>query len=191
MSLTDKESKRPKSAQTSGATAPKPAESQPVEALPADLQSQLEQKTKEAQDNYDRLLRLAAELENLKKRQERERADLLQFANENLIKELLPVLDNLERALEHGRQGDCPSPFLEGLDLVLKDFLKALGRFGVTPLVAVGQPFDPAFHHAVMEEEAPEVANQTVIKELQKGYLLNGRLLRPAMVAVARNLQKD
>ncbi len=162
-------------------------------APPADmpqLQHQLEEKTKEAQENYERYLRLAAETENLKKRLEREKADLLQFANESLIKELLPVVDHLELALEHGRQAATPAPFLEGLELVQQGFLKALGRFGVTPLVAVGQQFDPAYHNAVMQESAPEVSDRTVLKELQKGYLLHGRLLRPAMVVVARNTQE-
>lgn len=160
------------------------------EGAALDLQSQLAAKTKEAEEHYDRLLRLAAEMENLKKRQERERAELLQFANEPLIKELLPVVDHLELALEHGRQGEAPGAFLEGLELVHQGLLKALARFGVTPLSSVGQPFDPAFHNAVMEEENPELAAQTVIKELQKGYLLHNRLLRPAMVVVARNTQK-
>ncbi len=118
---------------------------------------------------------------------EREKSELLQFANENLIKELLPVVDNLELALEHGRQAETPAPFLEGIELVHQGFLKALARFGVTPLVSQGQPFDPAFHNAVMQEVAPEVPDCTVLKELQKGYLMNNRLLRPAMVAVARN----
>ena len=139
----------------------------------AQLQQQLEEKTKEAQENFDRALRLAAEMENLKKRLEREKADLLQFANENLIKELLPVVDNLELALEHGRQAETPAPFLEGIELVHQGFLKALARFGVTPLVAVGQPFDPAYHNAVMQEAAPEVPDCTVLKELQKGYLMH------------------
>ena len=129
-------------------------------------------------------------MENLKKRLEREKADLLQFANENLIKELLPVVDNLELALDHGRQAETPAPFLEGIDLVHQGFLKALARFGVTPIVAVGQPFDPNFHNAVMQEIAPEVPDCTVLKELQKGYLLQNRLLRPAMVVVARNTQE-
>jgi molecular chaperone GrpE len=153
----------------------------------AQLQRQLEEKTKEAQENYDRYLRLAAEMENLKKRAEREKADLLQFANENLIKELLPVVDNLELALQHGRQAETPAPFLEGLEMVHQGFLKALARFGVTPLEAVGQAFDPAFHNAVMQEAAPEAPDCSVLKELQKGYLINQRLLRPAMVVVARN----
>jgi molecular chaperone GrpE len=159
---------------------------------PADierLQQQLEEKTKEAQENHDRLLRLAADMENLKKRLEREKADLLQFANENLIKELLPVVDNLELALEHGRQSETPAPFLEGIELVHQGFLTALARFGVTPLQVVGQQFDPAFHNAVMQEIAPEVPDCTVLKQLQKGYLLQNRLLRPAMVVVARNTQ--
>lgn len=155
---------------------------------PEEVQKQLEEKTKEAQDNYDQLLRCAAEMENLKKRLERQRAELVQFANENLCKELLPVLDNLERALDHGRQFEAPEPMLEGLELVHQNFLKTLDKFGVTPIESVGQQFDPAFHHAVMEEEAPELADQTVTKELQKGYLMQTRLLRPAMVVVSRNL---
>lgn len=154
---------------------------------PEDLQNLLIQKTREAEEQRERVLRLAAELENLKKRQERELADLRQFANENVIKELLPVLDNLERALEHGCQGEAPPALMEGLELVNQDFCKVLARFGVTRLEAVGQKFDPAFHHAVMEEEAPEANDQTVLRELQRGYLLQNRLLRPAMVVVSRH----
>jgi len=162
----------------------------PPEELPTDpeeLQNLVVQKTQEAKENYDRVLRLAAELDNLRKRQERELSEVRQFANENLLRELLPVLDNLERALEHGRQNETPEALMEGLDLVHQDFLKVLGRFGITPLDSVGERFNPTYHHAVMEEEAPEVEDQTVLKELQKGYLLQNRLLRPAMVVVSRN----
>jgi len=148
---------------------------------------QLEEKTQEAQQNYERMLRLAAEVENLKKRQERERTDLVQFANESLIKELLPVVDNLELALEHGRQQDAPPALLEGVEMVLRGFLQALAKFGVSQIKALGEKFDPAFHNAVMQQENSEVEDQTVIQELQKGYLLQNRLLRPAMVVVARN----
>ncbi len=155
-----------------------------------DLQAQLAQKTKEAQENYDRYLRLAAEMENLKKRREREKADLLLFSNENLIKELLPVVDNLELALAHGREQDAPPALLEGLELVQQGFLKALERFGVTPITSLGEAFDPAFHNAVQEVENPEAKDCSVTQELQKGYLLHKRLLRPAMVVVARNPQK-
>jgi molecular chaperone GrpE len=157
----------------------------------AELRHQLEEKTKEAEENYARLLRLAADMENLKKRQERERADLLQFANENLVKELLPVVDNLERALEHGRQLKAPKALLDGIEMVHHGFLKALDRFGVTAHDSLGRQFDPAFHNAMMQEEAPDVPDGSVIKELQKGYLMHQRLLRPAMVVVARTNQNE
>ena len=165
----------------------------PSEELPTDpeeLKNLLIEKSQEAKENYDRFLRLAAEVENFKKRQEREISEVRQFANENLIKELLPVLDNLERALEHSRQSEAPEALMEGLELVNQDFLKVLGRFGITPLNSVGERFDPTYHHAVMEEEAPEVEDQTVLKELQKGYLMQNRLLRPAMVVVSKNTEK-
>ena len=174
---------------TTGAkNAPEP-EAAPVLEVAVGPEPQPE-KTPDSQEYYERLLRCAAEIENLKKRQEKEKAELLQFANENLIKELLPVVDNLERALEHGRQLDAPPPLLEGLELVQQGFLKALTRFGVTPIACVGQNFDPAFHNAVMQEENTEVEDLTILKELQKGYLLQSRLLRPAMVVVAKNTQK-
>lgn len=164
------------------------------EAVPAmesaEAQEPQAEKPTEAQDYYERLLRCVAEMDNLKKRLEKEKAELLQFANENLIKELLPVVDNLDRALEHGRQLDAPPPLMEGLELVHQGFLKALTRFGVTPIDCVGQPFDPAFHNAVMQEETTEVPDCIILKELQKGYLLQSRLLRPAMVAVAKNTKK-
>jgi len=157
----------------------------------AELHQKLEEKTKEAEENYTRLLRLAADMENLKKRQERERSELLHFANENLVKELLPVVDNLERALEHGRQLKAPKALLEGIEMVHHAFLKALDRFGVTAHDSLGQQFDPAFHNAMMQEEAPDVPDGSVIKELQKGYLMHQRLLRPAMVVVARTNQNE
>jgi molecular chaperone GrpE len=157
----------------------------------AELHQKLAEKTEEAEENYTRLLRLAADMENLRKRQERERAELLQFANENLIKELLPVVDNLERALDHGRQLEAPKALLEGIEMVHHGFLKVLDRFGVTAHDSLGRQFDPAFHNAMMQEEAPDVPDGSVIKELQKGYLMNQRLLRPAMVVVARNTQNE
>ncbi len=191
MAFTDKRGEPPKTIKINPEAheeaKPETAPASETEAGISQLQQQLAEKTQEAQENYDRLLRCAAEMENLKKRQEKERADLMQFANENLCKELLPVLDNLERALEHGRQFEAPPALLEGIELVYQNFLKSLEKFGVTPLDSIGRLFDPAFHHAVMEEEVPELADQTVTKELQKGYLMQNRLLRPAMVVVSRN----
>jgi molecular chaperone GrpE len=190
MSLSKDKGKRPKASAAPG-VAPEPEPlTAPAVGEAADLPSQLAQKTKEAEEHYDRLLRVAAEMENLKKRQEKDRAELLQFANESLIKELLPIVDNLELALEHGHQQEAPAPLLAGLELVHQGFLKVLDRFGVTSLSSLGQKFDPAYHYAVMEEEDPEAEDRTVIKEMQKGYLMHNRLLRPAMVVVARNPQK-
>ena len=181
---------QPEGAAPEAPVSPEAAAAAAPPAETAQLQQQLAEQTKAAQENLDRALRLAAEMENLKKRLEREKAELLQFANESLIKELLPVVDNLELALEHGRQAETPASFLEGIELVHQGFLKALARFGVTPLAAVGQPFDPAYHNAVMQQAAPEVPDCSVLKELQKGYLMHQRLLRPAMVVVARNTQE-
>ncbi len=186
MSLSKDKGKKIEETAATGAPTPESAPA-PEAAEAPELQAE---KKPEAQEYYERLLRCAAEMENLKKRQEKEKAELLQFANENLIKELLPVVDNLERALEHGRQLDAPPPLMEGLELVYQGFLKALTRFGVTPILSVGQPFDPAFHNAVMQEETTKVEDCSILKELQKGYLLQNRLLRPAMVVVARNTQK-
>jgi molecular chaperone GrpE len=151
-----------------------------------ELLLQLEEKTQEAKENYERILRLAAELENLKKRQEKERTDLVMYANESIIKELLPVVDSLEMALSHGRQQENPPALMEGIENVLKGFQAALAKFGVSPINARGEKFDPAFHNAVMQQESSEAEDQTIIQELQKGYLLNNRLLRPTMVVVAR-----
>jgi molecular chaperone GrpE len=182
MSLSkDKEEKIKVTIAAEEAPQPEPAPESP------EAPEQQEDAVKEAKENYERFLRCVAEMENLKKRLEKEKADLLQFANENLIKELLPVVDNLERALEHGRQLDAPAPLMEGLELVQQGFLRALTRFGVSAIECLGQPFDPAFHNAVMQEETTEVPDCTIMKELQKGYLLQSRLLRPAMVVVARN----
>lgn len=152
------------------------------------------QEVKELKEQYeaehDRLLRLAAEMENYKKRQERERAELKDFAIEGLVKEILPVLDSLELALEHGRQQATLEAILKGVENVRKALASALGKFGVTPIHALGEKFDPAFHNAVMQRDDPTVEDQTVIQELQKGYLLKNRLLRPAMVVVARQPQE-
>ncbi|MBM4286239.1 MAG: nucleotide exchange factor GrpE [Deltaproteobacteria bacterium] len=191
MSQADNPGTTPRAAAPADPEAPEEQQHQQAPGEAVEAADLLTEKTREAQENYEKYLRLAAELDNLKKRQERERSELVQFANENLLKELLPVLDNLERALEHGSNFDAPEGLLEGLELVQQDFLKVLARFGVSPVDCVGQPFNPAFHHAVMEEEAPEAPDHTVLKELQRGYLLHTRLLRPAMVVVSRNPQSS
>ncbi len=149
------------------------------------LEAQLEAKKKEAQDNYDRFLRLSAEFENFKKRMEKEKNDAYKFGTENLIKEMLPVLDNLERAIDHGEAKDAQG-LLEGVDMTLKGFLTALEKIGVSPVDASGKEFDPNLHEAVMVQEDAHHPAGTVLTQLQKGYALHGRLLRPAMVVVSK-----
>jgi molecular chaperone GrpE len=141
----------------------------------------------EAADYYDRLLRLSAEFENYKKRSSRELTDFRKFANEQIIKDLLGVIDNLERALASAadQEGNAGS-IAEGVELTLKEILKILERNGVTAIAAEGETFDPTYHQAVMQQETPDKPPNTVIQELQKGYLLHNRLLRPSMVAVSK-----
>ena len=149
------------------------------------LKAQVEEKTKLAGENYDRLLRAQAELENYKKRVEREKSSLVKYGNEDIIKAILPVIDNLERALEHP-QGENPDGLTEGIKITLSQFFQVLEKFGVTPIASVGEPFDPSKHEAMMQVELADHKPNTVVSELQRGYFLNDRLLRPAMVSVAQ-----
>jgi len=150
------------------------------------LQQQLELKEQEAKSNYDRFLRQAAELENFKKRIARERDEAIRFANEYLIKDLLPVIDNLERAVVHAKGGDSGKPLVEGVEMVLKGFFDVLTRHGVVQVSAVGQPFDPVKHEAMAQMESDKQLPNTVMEEHHKGYLLHDRLLRPALVSIAK-----
>lgn len=150
------------------------------------LKSALEAKTREAEDNYDRFLRSCADLENYRKRCEREKADAIAFANENLITDILPVIDNFDRALEHAQSADALSSLREGVKLTIEQGLAALGRYGLVEIKAEGERFDPVFHHAISHDEGDGVGDDVVVKVLQKGYTLKGRLLRPAMVAVSK-----
>jgi molecular chaperone GrpE len=136
----------------------------------------------------DLALRAQAELENAKKRLEREKRDIIKFANETLIKGLLPIVDNLERALDHTEpdQAAAAASLTKGVQLILGSLRSLLEKNGVNPVTAVGEKFDPNFHEAVMQEENPEVDEGTVTREVQRGYLLRDRLIRPAMVVVSR-----
>ena len=150
---------------------------------------ELEDELSEAQE---RVLRTAADAENFKKRLQREKEEQTRYANESLMRELLPVIDNLERALEHSEAGADQGGLLEGLNMTLKGLLDTLTRFGCTPVEAAGKPFDPNFHEAVSQEESADHEPNTVLRELQKGYMLKERLLRPAMVLVSkRTSQQD
>ncbi len=140
----------------------------------------------EVLDSRDRMLRMAAELENFKKRTAREKETSLRYAEENILKELLPSLDNLERAIEQGQAGNGEAgSLLEGVEMTLKGLLASLDKFGLKSIESVGQPFDPNFHEALGMEAGGGAAPNTVLKEFQKGYLFKERLLRAAKVIVA------
>lgn len=157
------------------------AEARPAEAELAALKA----KAAKADDYYDRLLRAAADLENYKKRAERERADLLKFGQEELMGELLVVIDNFERASASAGGSPAAKGIVDGVALIRKQLLGILAKFGLSPIEAVGKPFNPEFHEAVAQVETDAQPEGTVVGERLKGYTLNGRLLRPSVVTVA------
>jgi molecular chaperone GrpE len=152
----------------------------------ASLRQQLEAKEQEAKTNYDRYVRQVAEAENFKKRNARERDDAIRFANEALLKDVLPVLDNLERAIAHAAGGENGKSLIDGVEMVLKGLLDVLSKFGVSQVSAVGQPFDPSKHEAIAQVISDTREPNTVVDELHKGYMFRDRLLRASLVSVAK-----
>jgi molecular chaperone GrpE len=152
----------------------------------ADIEVARDKAQAEAKENYDRLLRVSADFDNYKKRVAKEKADLTRYGNEELIKALLPVIDNLERALEHAAGATEQGGIREGVEMTLQQFLQILQRYGAIPVSAAGERFDPNRHEAVMEQATAEHDPGHVVAELEKGYLLNDRLVRPAKVVVAK-----
>ncbi|MCW5782147.1 MAG: nucleotide exchange factor GrpE [Nitrospirales bacterium] len=140
----------------------------------------------ELQIFQDKYLRLAAEFENYKRRAQRDQNDSIRFGNESLLKNLLPIIDNLERAIQCAKDAGTSGPLLEGVELTHKQFLETVGKVGVRQVSTTGNSFDPAIHQAVTQVESENVEPNTVIEEFQKGYLLHDRILRPAMVSVAK-----
>ena len=151
---------------------------------PLTLEEQLIAKEKEARENWGRFVRERADLENYRKRVNREKEELLNYGNKSLIEEILPVIDNLERALTHASE-DGLGALVEGIRMTHGMLLAALKKFNVTPIEAVGTPFDSAFHQAMAQVPTDQQPANTVVEEYQKGYMLKERLLRPAMVTVA------
>lgn len=134
----------------------------------------------------DKYLRLAAEFDNYKRLAQRDQRDQIRFGNEQLLKELLPVVDNLERAIKAAKDGGSGSSLVQGVDLTLKQLNGALGKFGVQSIPTVGQPFDPSGHQAVASVPSAQVPERHVVDEFQRGYRLHDRILRPAMVTVSK-----
>jgi molecular chaperone GrpE len=156
-----------------------------------ELKKKLEEKDKEIKEHHDRLLRLAADFENYKKRAAREKEDWTKFANEDLIRVILPFIDNLERAVNHAQKVADTGVLIEGVRLTLQQILQSLNKFGLSSFQSVGKPFDPNVHEAMLVVESDQHEPNQVVEEFQKGYLLNDRLLRPATVSVSKPPEKE
>ena len=148
------------------------------------LREALDSKTRELEAQQDRYVRAVADFDNARKRNARDREEYTRYANESLLRDLLPVLDNFERALLAAR-AEPTAAVTAGVELIQRELLRVLEKFGLTPFVSVGQPFDPERHEAVARVHRSDLPDMTVAEETARGYLLNGRVLRPAMVTVA------
>ncbi|HXH47998.1 MAG TPA: nucleotide exchange factor GrpE [Terriglobia bacterium] len=175
---------QPESPASSPPDASAKREAEDTPALPADLAAAYRQLLSEKKEMFDRLIRKQAELENVRKRIEREKEDFLQHATMGLIRALLPTLDALERGLKH-REDDVPEKFYAGMELIHRELLEVLKRAGLAPVESEGKTFDPHVHQAVEMVETDKFHDQAVVEELQRGYKLKQRLLRPAIVKVA------
>ena len=151
-----------------------------------DMAAALEEAKNLLQESEDKVLRLAADFENTKKRLEREREISLKYAEENILKELLPGVDNIERAIDQGKEANNIQSLLEGVELTRDGLMATLEKYGVKAIESLGQPFDPNIHEAIAMEETDEIDSNMVLREFQKGYLYKDRLLRPAKVIVSK-----
>ncbi len=156
-----------------------------------ELKRKLEEKEKEIKEHHDRLLRLAADFENYKKRAAKDKEEWTKFANEDLIKAILPFIDNLERAVSHAEKVSDTGVLIEGVRLTIQQLLQALSKFGLSPFESAGKPFDPTVHEAMLVVETDQHQPNQVVEEFQKGYLFNNRLLRPATVSVSKAPEKE
>jgi molecular chaperone GrpE len=148
-------------------------------------QTDLEKAVKEAEGNRDRWLRAVADLENFKKRSMQEKSKLIKYKEEDLLRELLPIVDNLERALAHGTKGEKKDPVAQGVNMVMGMFKEVLKKYGVAEIESLGANFDPQFHEAIAQEPVQNGPSNVVSKELEKGYMYKDRLLRPSKVVVS------
>jgi molecular chaperone GrpE len=153
-----------------------------------DMAAALEEARMRLQESEDKLLRLAADFDNTKKRLEREREISLKYAEENILKELLPGIDNIERAMDQGKEANNLESLLHGVELTRDGLLATLEKYGVKAIDSIGQPFDPNIHEALAMEATDEMEPNMVLREFQKGYLYKDRLLRPSRVVVSKPL---
>ena len=170
----------------------KEQEEVPLEKMDrAQLIEKIKETEEKTQRNFDLYLRSQADIENIKKRFQKEKLDLIKFANESLIKQLVTVIDNLDKAIAHAHDGNSVEGLKEGVELTSKGLMDILSKAGLEEVKAKGEPFDPNFHEAMFEREDDSVKPGTVLEELQKGYTLNDRLIRPAMVSVSKAGSKE
>lgn len=157
----------------------------------AELEQTLKEKEGEAAGLIDHLKRLAAEFENYKKRIAKEKEEFRNLSQQSLVRELLPVVDNLERALLHGKDNQEASDLVQGVQLTLDGLIKCLDNFGVVPFDSLGQPFDPEKHEAMALAESAEAPPNTVIAEHRRGYLIGERVIRPSLVIVSKETSSE
>lgn len=149
------------------------------------LEAQLAKAKAKAEEHYDHLLRLQADFDNYRKRSQKEKTELIKYASERLVGELLPVLDNFDRAVSAAKVNPDFTSFSQGVEMILRQMQTALSKEGLKAMDAVGQPFDPNLHEAVLKVASEEHPENTVVEELQKGYYLKEKVLRPCMVKVS------
>ena len=158
---------------------------------PVDTGAEVEDLRRQVAEKNDRLLRALAEADNIRRRSQREREEAVRYAAEALVRDIIPVLDNLDRALEAARAAGDTSAIVDGVELIRREFLKALDRHGVTRHSALGQRFDPNHHEAIARVVSVDKEPDTVVGETAPGYALRGRVIRPAQVAVAAAPDED
>ena len=135
---------------------------------------------------HEKMIRTMADMENLRKRMDREKKDYINYANQELISGLLPVMDNFDRALQSVERTDQSAPYLQGVEMIYKQLEDVLKQQGLDEIKALGEPFDPHLHEAVQTEETDRYPEDTILEVILKGYLFRGKLLRPAVVKVSR-----
>jgi molecular chaperone GrpE len=186
-----KEDKKTKDSPEKTSEKPEPSEKDSIEASDKIENDDIKNLKDQLDAEKDRLLRLSAEFENYKKRKQREIDDFKKFANETIFRQMLPVVDNLERAIASAETNSDEGALLEGVKMIHKDILKLLEMFSVKVVKAGNEPFDPNFHQAVTRHETDEFPENTVTNVLQNGYLLHDRLIRPAMVVVSKRIENE
>jgi molecular chaperone GrpE len=168
-----------------------PSTEEKTTAAEKDLIGNIPEAEKKAAENYDKYVRAVAELDNYRKRAVREKADAIKYGNESLLRDILPLVDNVDRALEHAGTSDDFAAFKKGLKMLHEQLLCCLKKHGVEVVDTAGKDFDPNVHEAMLQVESDEHEASKVVSEFERGYLLNGRLLRPAKVCVCKRPEKE